>query len=357
MFEFYDNLFRYWAVGLFIFLGVIILRDFGWRLPSVLGALSAFAGSSYLLTMQAILYAPVPIGILIWILSALAPVIVWLFSLSQFEDHFTLRPLHYGVAGVYMLFIIPLAFGYLLGFWGAWPAVLEVGLFLLRISILLHMVFVAWRGREDDLLEARRRFRSLYMVLVTGLVGAIIFIETWLYGISQFSWAPVLQSGALLALALVLTWHVFKADKSVILIGVPASSMGAPTLPTVTSESDPSDKHDLKTIVQRIEHDKIYLEPNLTIAGLAEKVQMPEHKLRRLVNQHMGYRNFADFLNEYRIEAAKERLADVANRRLQVLVLAMDLGYGSLGPFNRAFKARTGVTPSEYRKKALAETE
>ncbi|WP_081786483.1 helix-turn-helix domain-containing protein [Kordiimonas gwangyangensis] len=32
----------------------------------------------------------------------------------------------------------------------------------------------------------------------------------------------------------------------------------------------------------------------------------------------------------------------------------MDLGYGSLGPFNRAFKERTGLTPSEYRRNVLS---
>ncbi|MBL4639946.1 MAG: AraC family transcriptional regulator [Kordiimonadaceae bacterium] len=148
--------------------------------------------------------------------------------------------------------------------------------------------------------------------------------------------------------------RLLKGDQNVILqsgplvLEPPAESISQP---------DPAEKHDLKRVIEVVEAEEFYLEPNLTISTLAKKVQMPEHKLRQLVNQHMGYRNFADFLNEYRIEAAKIRLADVANRRQQVLVLAMDLGYGSLGPFNRAFKARTGLTPSEYRKKALAETE
>jgi len=33
-----------------------------------------------------------------------------------------------------------------------------------------------------------------------------------------------------------------------------------------------------------------------------------------------------------------------------VITIAMDAGFQSLGPFNRAFKATTGVTPTEYRR-------
>jgi len=37
-----------------------------------------------------------------------------------------------------------------------------------------------------------------------------------------------------------------------------------------------------------------------------------------------------------------------------VAAIAFDLGYGSLGPFNRAFRAATGATPTEWRRQALA---
>jgi AraC-like DNA-binding protein len=72
--------------------------------------------------------------------------------------------------------------------------------------------------------------------------------------------------------------------------------------------------------------------------------------LRRLINQRLGYRNFNAFLNNHRIEEAKAALADPAQAAVPVITIAMDAGFQSLGPFNRAFKAMTGVTPSEYRK-------
>ena len=81
----------------------------------------------------------------------------------------------------------------------------------------------------------------------------------------------------------------------------------------------------------------------LTIGAVARALETPEHQLRRLINNRLGHRNFADFVNSRRIEAAKRRLADPAEARTTVATIAFDLGYGSLGPFNRAFRAATRI--------------
>ena len=92
----------------------------------------------------------------------------------------------------------------------------------------------------------------------------------------------------------------------------------------------------------------------LTIGGVAQELEVPEHRLRRLINQRLDHRNFADFVNSYRIEAAKARLADPQAARTTVAAIAFEVGYGSLGPFNRAFRLATGNTPTEWRRQALS---
>jgi AraC-like DNA-binding protein len=67
----------------------------------------------------------------------------------------------------------------------------------------------------------------------------------------------------------------------------------------------------------------------------------------------MGYRNFNAFLNRYRIDAVKQALADTMQSEVAILDIALAAGFQSLGPFNRAFKADTGMTPSEFRRNAL----
>jgi AraC-like DNA-binding protein len=96
--------------------------------------------------------------------------------------------------------------------------------------------------------------------------------------------------------------------------------------------------------------ERIYRHDNITIGTLATKLAIPEYRLRRLINQRLGYRNFNVFLNEHRIAEAKAALADPSQAEVPVITIAMDAGFQSLGPFNRAFKAITGVTPTEYRR-------
>jgi AraC-like DNA-binding protein len=99
--------------------------------------------------------------------------------------------------------------------------------------------------------------------------------------------------------------------------------------------------------------DRAYRQEGLSIGQLALRLGLPEYRLRQLINRGLGYRNFAGFLNFYRIADAKAALADLAQADVPILTIALDAGFNSLGPFNRAFKAETGMTPSEFRQLRL----
>jgi AraC-like DNA-binding protein len=103
--------------------------------------------------------------------------------------------------------------------------------------------------------------------------------------------------------------------------------------------------------------ERVYRQERLTIAALAAKLEVPEHRLRQAINEGLGYRNFNAFLNHSRIDEAKASLSDPSQRDVPVLTIALDAGFQSIGPFNRAFKADTGLTPTEFRREALAETQ
>ncbi len=64
----------------------------------------------------------------------------------------------------------------------------------------------------------------------------------------------------------------------------------------------------------------------------------------------LGFENFNRMINHHRIEQAKRLLIDPDRR--SILEIAFDCGFGSVGPFNRAFKAETGTTPRAYRREA-----
>ena len=73
---------------------------------------------------------------------------------------------------------------------------------------------------------------------------------------------------------------------------------------------------------------------------------MQEYRVRRLTNQQLGFRNFNQFLNNYRIEDARNRLLETES---SISNIALDVGYASLSVFNKAFKDRYNLTPREYR--------
>jgi AraC-like DNA-binding protein len=111
-----------------------------------------------------------------------------------------------------------------------------------------------------------------------------------------------------------------------------------------------ADQKLVEALMRLMGDERIYRHDNITIGTLATKLAIPEYRLRRLINQRLGYRNFNVFLNEHRIAEAKAALADPSQAEVPVITIAMDAGFQSLGPFNRAFKATTGVTPTEYRR-------
>jgi len=93
---------------------------------------------------------------------------------------------------------------------------------------------------------------------------------------------------------------------------------------------------------------KPYLDPDLTLAGLSAMLNLPQHHLSRVINEHYG-NNFFDFINRYRIEEVKQRIPDPAYGNLTLLGIAFDCGFNSKSAFNRLFRKYTGITPSEYK--------
>jgi AraC-like DNA-binding protein len=108
--------------------------------------------------------------------------------------------------------------------------------------------------------------------------------------------------------------------------------------------------------VQRVFADQhVYRDGELTVASLAVKLAMPEYRLRKIIHEQLGYRNFNALLHDYRIAAACRDLADPAKNSLPILTIALTVGYNSINPFNRAFRDTKGMTPSAYRAQAQAE--
>ena len=224
----------------------------------------------------------------------------------------------------------------------------------LSAFFVLLGIWHALAGRATDLVEGRRR-RRLLLAFATALYTVLIVASNWV-------WPGGLSAASVsLANAIGLVTLIFLAA---VLGSLP--STGEPSVPvTARAGSTPSRNDDpspsptgadaalIEALRKLIEHGKIYRDQNLGIASLAQKLDVPEHRLRRLINRRLGHRNFSAFINGYRLAEAETALSDPGQAEVPILTIALDAGFGSIGPFNRAFKAHTGLTPTEYRRTRL----
>ena len=205
--------------------------------------------------------------------------------------------------------------------------------------LCLHILIVLIRGWRGDLVEARRRLRGPLMAVVAVYTGLVSLGAVGRGVAGSFG-------GAVILAALTLTGAaVFLQGAASLLPPRRRQPTSGPTDTGLKAQ----DRLALERLNTLMETGEAWRREGLTIGDVAREVSLPEHRVRRLINDQLGHRNFAAFLNARRIEAAKALLTGDASTAISTL--AFDLGYASLGPFNRAFKEATGVTPSEYRRR------
>ena len=206
---------------------------------------------------------------------------------------------------------------------------------------------MALSGLSDDLVYRRRLIR-IYLPILVGLQSGGILVYELVFG-NENSNAVVQTVNGFLIFALILFGGLamLRTDAE-LLVETDKRQPDEPRDPDLS----PSEMV-LKDRLNEIMANGTYRETGLTIQSLAEKLATPEHRLRALINQKLGHRNFSSFLNGYRITEAKAKLADRDLVDLPILTIAMDLGYNSLAPFNRSFRNETGMTPSDFRKRAI----
>jgi AraC-like DNA-binding protein len=105
----------------------------------------------------------------------------------------------------------------------------------------------------------------------------------------------------------------------------------------------------VKMVEEYMDTEKPYLESELTLFTLAEKMNIHPNHLSQIVNHHFK-QNFFDFINEYRVSDVKKAIAISSHTNLTFLGIAMEFGFSSKASFNRAFKKSTGMTPTLFKK-------
>ncbi len=288
-------------------------------------------------------------------LCVIKAVLFWLFATGLFSDAFRVRRRHLALLGVtaavgvwQQCIYVARAHAGLAG-----PAE-TLGSLAFEASIL---VFVLWavaralRGLPTDLVEPRRRLRMLFVLGTAGYLVAVVAIQVSNLAGGTSTAAPLVRANLALIFGLAAL-----ATRSLVRVRQRTFIDAAPRLTSTEARTlSSAEAAVLQGLRRAMEGDKVYRREGLTVASLAAQLRTREHVLRRVINRGLGFRNFNDFLHTHRIQEATERLRATGPDAPAVLTVALEVGYASIGPFNRAFKERLGMTPTDFRRTAGGE--
>lgn len=105
-------------------------------------------------------------------------------------------------------------------------------------------------------------------------------------------------------------------------------------------------------LMDKIYKDKVYVDSNITLPGLAEQIEIPYHQLSYFINKKYC-QNFNDFINSKRVEDVKERLVDADYSSLTIEAIGSSVGFNSKATFYKAFKKFTDSSPAQFKKNIL----
>ena len=270
-----------------------------------------------------------------WFFSSIAPSMLLLLVWFIFEEECTyplwilllvgvsvLGSLYYQISGV--------------GLPGS-PLWLQV----LKGFIALSAVFIVWYGRDNDLVELRSKIRVILVLILSIETTVIVIVE----GVTHYS--PPILLDTILVFLLFLCF----ITTSFLLLRLNPDGLFMRIESPISHETEDAMLMDL---IERMERERLYADHDLRVGSLASMLNVPEYKLRQKINQELGYRNFNQFVNRYRVEEAGSKLIEDA--RTPVLSIALDVGFRSISSFNTAFQAHFGVSPTKYRSESLPES-
>lgn len=344
--EEFNLIIRGGALGIIILMILILWRDHRQTAAGRIGIIFLVSISCHIIATIRVTGFNGPPSLINWFFeigSNAAPGMFWLLARAWFGDE---KPgwRSWGLVALSVAFM----------HWHAWMLWLSIEPWILpsgiagrvgAISLVILGLYVTWQGRGEDLIEERRRLRAMGMGAIGLYTMLVLTVEIgmrpgMLYNTAGARSWLVFGIYLLTVAAAVAILATNRAD----LFGTPKRSQDALRDKTAEIDTELAAKLD-----SYMTSELAWREEGLAIAELARRLGSQEYRLRRLINSQLGHRNFAGFLNSYRLEEVRTALADPEQREVPILTIALDAGFGSLGPFNRAFRESEDMTPSQYR--------
>jgi AraC-like DNA-binding protein len=338
-FEHFDLMARGGSLALLALWSWLLLRDHRDVLAARVAVLMNFAIACYLLVTAGGGWRFSPTGLFLAMGAGATPGLFWLFAKAWFNDE---KRISWGSVAIVMISVANMLLMQL-SYPGGGVVNLITGI-IFRVSMLAFAaagLWEAWRGRRGDLVEGRRRLRPRIVAAVGGYVILIAFTEIAVFNAAAPRWISSIVGSSIVVITLLFCAAMFGMRQADLF----GAAIGAKLVASKTVADDPL----AEKLRSHMEREMAWRDEGLSIAALAGQLGEQEYRLRRVINGQLGHRNFAAFLNGYRLAEVKAALSDPTQKEVPIITIALDAGFGSLGPFNRAFREAEGMTPSAFR--------
>ena len=289
---------------------------------------------AYLLAPVAMDYGQIELTSFLFTIASLTPMFIVLFVWVAFEEQHTFPTWFWAIIGlnITLEIIVHSLYG-MTGNISTFMRIMQVQ----EILLSLFALALLWKGKEEDLVEVRAKLRNWSILGIASLTLLITFLH--------LVTAHLIPDGfelffmiAVFGLTLSINIAILKKN--------PSGQMTTHGRPTIVESQDPQ----ITSLLERMQDERLYADHDLRVAKLADMIGVPEHHLRKKINKQLGYRNFNQFVNQYRIEEAGQRLNQEPT--LPVLSVALDVGFRSISSFNTAFQSQFGMSPTAYRRQS-----
>ncbi len=212
---------------------------------------------------------------------------------------------------------------------------------IIQLHPLLYVIS-AWKFLKQSVHSNRPPVNQL--IWLKSIIGSVLVIATMNVSYFIFHFPFYLVTSSLLILTSYLIISLAFSGKQNVVIG--KNDKKYKNL-RVSSEEIHAIWNNAKELLSKKE---LFLNEALKLAHVSRQLNTPPHVLSMVINTCSG-KNFTDYINSMRIEKAQQKLFEERNKK--ILTIALESGFSSLSAFNKAFKKKTGLNPSEYRSKSL----
>ena len=234
------------------------------------------------------------------------------------------------------LFFLLLCCNYALAIWDRYssPKYPDIFINIVSLGFMVHSILIIFQSNtiKKDIFENKER-----KIFLLGVISVIVIslMSELASKPNQLIYLFFLQRLSIVVLMIYFLTITFSLKEGIV---------RKKNLDNLRKDPALSEK-----IADVVTFDKLFLQEGITIAKLSEIIEEKEYKVRHAIIHDLGFKNFTDFINSFRINEASEMLIKPGNEGLSILEIAFHVGFSSIGPFNRAFKACTGLTPSQFR--------